>query len=246
MATSVYFNNFQGSQEQFLIEDLVIESIKIYGHDLYYIPRTREAFDPIYGEDTISRFLTPYFVEMYIKSVDGFDGDGDFISKFGLEIRDRVTFTVARRTFNNEVGQYADINRPNEGDLIFFPLNKKMFEIKFVEHEAVFYQLGALQMYDIVCELFEYSNERFETGIDQIDTLFTNNYLTGKNYSIAITDFSILTEDSNPFYLLDEDGFKILLDNIDESELGESDAIQEESDTFIDFSEHDPFAEGNY
>lgn len=244
MATSVYFNNFQSSQEQLLIEDLIIESIKIYGHDLYYLPRTRVAFDNIYSEDTLSEFNAAFFIDMYIKNVDGFDGDGDFISKFGLEIKDRVTFTIARRVFNNEVGTVAELDRPREGDLIFFPLNNKIFEIKFVEHEAIFYQLGSLQTYDIVCELFEYSSERFSTGLNIIDNLFVNNYLTSVNYSSAITDFALQTEDSNPYYLTDELGFKL----VDESFAitGDNEDIESEAATFIDFSEINPFAEGTY
>jgi hypothetical protein len=246
MATSVFFNNFQSSQEQFLIEDLVIESIKIYGHDVYYIPRVRVAFDKIYGEDTLSEFRDSYFIEMFIKNVDGFDGDGDFISKFGLEIRDRVTFTIARRTFNNEIGLNNNAVRPFEGDLIFFPLNKKIFEIKFVEHEAIFYQMGALQTYDLVCELFEYSSERFSTGIDFIDTLFTDNYLTGKNYSEVISDYSFITEDTNPYQIITEDGYRIIQEDSSNTTLGDSTELQTEADAFIDFSEMDPFAEGTY
>lgn len=244
MATSVFFNNFQSSQEQFLIEDLVIESIKIYGYDLYYLPRTRVAFDTIYNEDTLSEFKQALSVEMYIKNVDGFDGDGDFMSKFGLEIRDRVTFTIARRVFNNEVGAELLLNRPQEGDLIFFPLNNKIFEIKFVEHEAIFYQLGSLQTYDLTCELFEYSSERFSTGIDIIDNLYVNNYLTDTNYSEAITDFALQTEESNPYFLLDEDGYKLLDEQF--STDGDDEQIQTESNVFVDFSEMDPFAEGTY
>lgn len=244
MATSVYFNNFNATGEQILIEDLVIESIKIYGHDVYYLTRVREGFDSIYGEDPVPRFPYADMVEMYIKNFDGFEGDGDFISKFGLEIKDRVTFTISRRVFNNEVGTLHELMRPREGDLIFFPLNNKVFEIKFVEHEAIFYQLGALQTYDLVCELFEYSNERFFTGVDIIDTLFTNNYMTGINYSEAITDFVLQTEDSNPYDLLDEAGYKIVDEQF--AIAGDNEEIQTESDNFIDFSEFDPFAEGTY
>lgn len=247
MATSVYFNNFQSSQEQTLIEDLVIESIRIYGHDVYYLPRTRNAFDSIYNEDTLSSFNSSHFVEMYIKSVDGFQGDGDFISKFGLEIKDRVTFAIARRVFNDEVGAELSLIRPREGDLIFFPLNNKIFEIKFVEHEAIFYQLGALQLYELSCELFEYSNETFTTGINIVDTLFTQNYLSNTNFSIETTDSSILTEGTIVYELTDEDGYKLLLESA-EVNIADSDSneIQSESDAFIDFSERDPFAEGTY
>lgn len=246
MATSVYFNNFQASQEQLLIENLIIESIKIYGHDVYYLPRTRVAFDEIYKEDTLSEFNTAHFVDMYIKNVDGFDGDGDFISKFGLEIRDRVTFSIARRTFNDEVGSVIEINRPREGDLIYFPLNRKVFEIKFVEHEAIFYQLGSLQLYDIQCELFEYSNEKFKTGIQEIDLLYINNLVSDTNYSSSVTNFSIQTEDANPYTLLAEDGYMLVDEQFQIDTLGDNEEIEQEADTFIDFSEIDPFAEGTY
>ena len=128
MTKGAFYNAFK-SKEQFLIEDLVIESIRIYGHEVFYLPRTRIAYDSVYGEDVLSEFRSSYIIEMFIKNIDGFDGDGDFISKFGLEIRDRVTFSIARRTFNNEIGSNTNAVRPNEGDLIFLPLNKKIFEI---------------------------------------------------------------------------------------------------------------------
>lgn len=244
MSTNVFFNNFKSSQEQLLIEDLIIESIKIYGQDMYYIPRTRVAFDPVYGEDPLSEFNTAFFIELFIKNIDGFQGDGDFISKFGLEIRDRVTFSVARRVFNDEIGSVIEINRPREGDLIFFPLNRKIFEIKFVEHEAIFYQLGALQMFDLQCELFEYSSEKFNTGIPDIDDLFVSVLADDVNYSMALSDFSIQTEDKNPYLLVNEQGFLIVDEQYNIA--GENEEIEAEADTFIDFSEMDPFSEGAY
>ena len=108
---------------------------------------------------------------MYIKNIEGFAGEGDFLSKFNIQIRDQVTFSIARRVFEHEVGIYEGSIRPNEGDLIYLPLNRKLFEIKFVEHEAIFYQLGSLQLYDLKCELFEYNNEFIQTGIDNVDAL---------------------------------------------------------------------------
>lgn len=173
MAKNYYFENFENSMEQSLIEDLVIESIKIYGIDAWYIPRTLVGKDDILNEDDLSTFNEAYMAEMYIKSVDGFEGEGDFLSKFGLEIRDSVTLTIARRTYEDEVGTYRTSNtRPMEGDLIYLPLNKKIFEIQHVEHESIFYQMGSLQMYDLRAELFEYSGERFRTGQNFIDSKF--------------------------------------------------------------------------
>jgi hypothetical protein len=240
MATNFFFNNFQNSQEQLLIEDLIIESIKIYGHDVYFIPRNPVSVDEIYGEDPLHEYIHAVPVEMFIKNIEGFAGEGDFLSKFNIQIRDQITFTIARRTFTNEVGQLEFLNRPREGDLIFFPLNSKIFEIKFVEHEAIFYQLGALQTYDLKCELFEYNNEYFGTGIEAVDKL-------SQNYSLDQSVYGILTENGLP--LTDEEGYHILQEVFDinlNDVTANNDEIETEADTFIDFTERDPFSEGTY
>lgn len=169
MATNPYFNHFQNAPEQNLHQDLIIESIKNFGIDVYYLPRTLVNLDSLYLEDTISEFSNAYLIEMYVKSVDGFEGEGDFISRFGLEIRDQVTFSVARRRWDNL--EILDYVRPKEGDLIFFPLNKKLYEIRFVEHESMFYQFGKLPIYDLTCELFQYDDQSIDTGIDDIDVI---------------------------------------------------------------------------
>ena len=170
MATNPHFQHFDATNEQYLVQDLIIESIKIYGHDVYYMPRTLVNEDTLYSEDTISAFNDAYVVEMYIKNVDGFEGEGDFMSRFCLEIRDQITFSVAQRTFKNLLLD-STYDRPKEGDIIYFPLTKKVFEIRFVEHESVFYQTGALQTYDLVCELFQYEDQAIDTGIDDIDKI---------------------------------------------------------------------------
>ena len=126
MATNFFFNNFQNSQEQLLIENLIIESIKIYGHDIVYVPRKRVAVDQLLNEDPLREYIHAVPVEMYIKNVEGFEGEGDFLSKFNLQIRDQITFSVARRVFADEVGTIESIDRPQEGDLIFFPLNSEL------------------------------------------------------------------------------------------------------------------------
>lgn len=175
MATNFYFNNFNNSQEQLLIESLIIESIKIYGHDLFYLPRTEVAKDSLYLQDDLSSFNAAYNIEMYVKNVEGFGGEGDLFSRFGVEIRDQVTFVVAQSVFNEEIQSQTSLIRPREGDLLFLPLNGKVFQIKFVEHEAVFYQMGSLQTYELTCELYEYSGERLNTGIDIIDNIARDN-----------------------------------------------------------------------
>jgi len=186
VATNFYFNNFSNSQEQSLVEDLVTESIKIYGHDVYFLPRTIVARDSLYNQDDLSRFDSAYLVEMYIKNVEGFEGEGDLFSRFGVEIRDQITFVISQRTFDNEIGTSVTLTRPREGDIIFFPLNNKAFQIKFVEHEAVFYQMGALQTYEMSCELFEYSGEQFNTGIDIIDKIEEDNAPARSLYLTAV------------------------------------------------------------
>lgn len=237
MATNFYFNNFNNSQEQLLIENLIIESIKIYGQDMFYIPRTTKSYDALYTEDDSPEYNSAFLVELYIKSIDGFQGDGDFLSKFGLEIRDRVTLTIARRVFSEEIGTANGLIRPREGDLIYFPLNNKIFQIKFVEHEAIFYQLGALQTYDLQCELFEYSNEKFNTGIPQIDELddpYQNNPSTG----------TMSLEDGISFAV--ENGDNFAFENYSQGSAlqEENDFFQEQANAFIDFTEIDPFSEG--
>ena len=245
MATNFYFNNFQSSGEQTLLEDLIIEAIKIYGEDMYYAPRKLGNFDKLYTADDQSYYDQAYMVEMYIKSVNGFTGDGNFMSKFGLEIRDEVTFSVAQRTFNSEVGAYTTQPRPNEVDLIYFPLNNKCFQIKSVSKLEMFYQMGGLQTWELTCELFEYSNEDLDTGIPGIDSLQTK-------MSTNILDFSITDEEGN--YLTDEDENYIItqLYNLEEELPGVindtlntgTDNFQTGSNDFIDFSSVDPFSEG--
>jgi len=167
MPTNTYFRNFDARNEQELLHSLVTESIQIYGHDVNYIPRTLVNEDTILGEDSISEYKDAYSIEMYIKSVDGFEGEGDLVSKFGLEIRDQIVFSVARRAFEG-----LDIGvRPKEGDLIYFPLTEKLFQIMFVEHETPFYQTGALPTFDLTCELFTYSDEKLDTGVEEVDVI---------------------------------------------------------------------------
>lgn len=175
MATSQYFNNFSAStiNEQRLMEDVIVESIKIMGHDVYYIPR--EGFnetDFLFGENVQSKFERAYQVEMYLANVEGYEGDGDFFSKFGLEIRDTSNFIVSRKSFERYIPSSLAI-RPKEGDLIFVPLMRKLFEIKFVEEELMFFSLGKRSpyIYELRCELFRYSNESIDTGVEEIDEI---------------------------------------------------------------------------
>jgi len=243
MATNFYFNNFQNSQEQLTLENLIIESIKMYGQDMEYVPRTIVNKDEIYGADDISRYDTHYPIEMYIKSVDGFGGDGNFMSKFGLEIRDQVTFSVAQRIFDGEVGSQTAQTRPNEGDLVWFPLNQKLFKVMYVNKFEMFYQLGALQTWELTCELFDYSSEILNTGIEAIDQL-------QKDLSLNIYDWSIKVDaddDTDGQLLSNENEDVIVVESFTIEEidpLADNQYIQNESDDILDFSNRDPFSEG--
>jgi len=184
MATNVYFNPFplnQITSEQLLVEDLLIESLKIYGMDVYYLPRSSEdVVDYIYGEDSNKQYTAAYPIELYLENVTGMDGEGDFISKFGLEIRDEITLLVSRRRFAATVPQ----KRPNEGDLIYVPLVQNFFEISFVEHEnnqSMFYTLGRgrganVYVYALKLKQFVFSNELISVGIKEVDDQIRDAY----------------------------------------------------------------------
>ena len=173
MATNHYFNHYgTNTADQRLIESIIIESIKVYGIDLHYMPRTLVNEDKLFGEDRISQFNDSRIIEMYIKNVDGFEGEGTFVSNFGLEVRDQITLTVSRRRFRelNFEGDGRD-KEPKAGDLIFFPLTDGLFQILDVQATNTFYQTGSLQTFDLVCELFAYSDEKIDTGIEEIDDI---------------------------------------------------------------------------
>jgi hypothetical protein len=166
VALNPYFNKFKNLPEQNLIEDLTIEAIKIHGMEMFYLPREMIRKDDFFGEAPYSRFSTFKMIEMYMDTTTAFEG-GDMFTKFGFEIRDSVKFTVSRKRFKRETG----MDRPMEGDLLFLPLNNGLFEIKFVEHENPFYQLGKRLTFQLTCELFQYSEEKMETGIPEIDVV---------------------------------------------------------------------------
>lgn len=182
--TNVYFSHGTRN-EQYLVEDLIIESLRMYGNEVYYIPRTLVSKDDILGEDRLSEFKTAFPIEMYFENIDNFAGQGAFIQKFGLMVEQSATLVVARRRWDQFVGRYGVTtlpNRPNEGDLIYFPLSKGLFEVKFVQHQDPFYQLGKLYVYKLQVELFQYSSERIDTGVSTID-----NFETLKTFSTNLS-----------------------------------------------------------
>ena len=207
MAVNPYFKDYSG--EQNLLEDLTIEIIKTMGRDMVYLPRDKYEQDLLFGEQKGVFFKHGIPLEMYIDSVVGFEGQGDIASKFGIEIKDNLFLTVSKKRFIQEIQtRFPQITRPLEGDLIYFPLAKAIFEINFVEHENPFYQLGKLFSYKLTCQLFTYDQEEIQTGNTDIDAADTENHgLTGENDQIESIESSI---------------------------------------NLIDFTEIDPFSEGNY
>ena len=188
MPTNSYFT--QGTTgEQNLVGDLVKEQIKMFGTDVYYIPRVIVDEDPAFGEDSLSKFDDAYLIEAYLENVQGFGGDGDLYSKFGVRISDQVNFIISRDRFTELVDDNTTLiveGRPNEGDLVYFPLAQKLFQIQYVEYETPFFQLGKIHTWGLKCELYEYSDEDFDTGVDAIDkvernfaTTITINFATG-------------------------------------------------------------------
>ena len=176
MPRNVYFSH--GTQgEKRLYEDIIIESLRIYGHDCYYIPRTIVNESSVFNESELSKFGDAYMIEMYVDSVDGYEGDGTLLSKFGLEVRNQISFVLSRKRWNNLIGRFGnepnELIRPKEGDLIYLPLVKGLFEIRFVDGDTPFYQLQNMPTYRLTCELFEYGDEAIDTGIAEVDTFET-------------------------------------------------------------------------
>lgn len=277
MARNKFFNQYTSvASEQTLLEDLIIESIKIYGIDAYYLPRTHVNLDRLYGEDASMYFDDAISLELFVKSFDGFMGQEDFISKFGLQIDESINFTMAQKRFNQilkpsvlteysynlllEDGKqllwqdeslsetdgreivnydYSDILRPREGDLVWIPMMNFMYEIKFVENTETFYQLGRLYTYEIRCERFEYSSEKIDTDVSEIDTI-------EDTFSMATDTFEELLAEDGDKLLFEDSGTILSEGNLiqDRDVDSNNDYLQKaiEDDDIIDFSEANPFA----
>ncbi len=175
MALNPFF--LQGSPgEQRLIQDLINEQLQIYGVEVTYIPRKFVNKSTIIEEVQSSKFDDNFLLEAYVNTYEGYSGAGDIMTKFGVSLRDEITLTISKERFEDFIAPFLNIDeyeiatRPREGDLIFFPLGTRLFEVKFVEHEQPFYQLGKNYVYQLQCELFEYEDEIIDTGVDEIDT----------------------------------------------------------------------------
>ena len=261
MPVNHYFQGGDGigsSEEKKLFENLILEGLKIYGHDVYYLPRTLVNRDLILGEDVASKFNAAYLCEMYMDTIEGFGGEQELISKFGLEIREDSTFTVSKRRWNDLVEDPATLikaDRPNEGDLIYFPLMNSFFEIQFVEDQEPFFQLGNLPVYKLRVTRFEYSSERLDTGVSDIDAAEDKYSLDMLNHQMTLEaeEGSLLLENDSAsgesnYFLLETYDLQTqspYADNIDlDNEAGFDTASV--SDDILDFTERNPFGEVDF
>ena len=251
MPTNVYFDTGTTS-EQRLYEDLIIEQLKIYGQDVYYLPRKLANKDTIFGEDPASSFDDSYIIEMYVDNTDGYMGEQEIIKKFGLELRDDIKFTVSKLRWETLISNNSDLvaERPQEGDIVYFPTTKAFFEIQFVEHEQPFYQQSALPVYKLSCTKFEYSSERIDTGIVEIDA--TEDALSTDTmafqFSLENETGAFVMESSVGAidYLVNEEFTMATQQPVDQGKAFETAAgtnTSSTADDILDFSERNPFGE---
>lgn len=246
MPTNFYFQSgIPGgrSSEQLLMEDIIIECLKIYGFDVYYIPRSSVNEDDILTEDPLNKYESAYPLEMYMSNITGFEGEGDLLTKFGVEIRDTATFIVARRRWDEVVAKDGNAQlttRPAEGDVLYFPLTKSYFEIRRVETKDPFFQVGKLYVFKLECELMQYSSERFETNIAEIDE-------AASQKAIDIGAYEIKLESGDAFLLEYYAASKLISEAFNLSTIDAS----AQNETFrgdidiLDFSERNPFGDIN-
>lgn len=254
MPTNFYFqsgNTMGTTNEQRLVEDLVIESLKIYGHDVFYIPRTVVNRDTIFDEDALSQFTQAYPLEMYLENVDGFEGEGDLFTKFGIEIRDQANFILSKRRWEQMVdstGQLSDGStlssfqltaRPAEGDLLYFEKTGSIFEIKYVEFQNPFYQLGKIYVFRLQCELFEYSSEVFDTGIAALDGVVDDLSLDALRFQFELESGDLFLKEDGGCIVLEDFATQRSLTNTDNADI---DTFQEQ-EGILDFTEINPFGE---
>ena len=251
MPTNVYFDTGTTS-EQRLYEDLIIEQLKIYGQDVYYLPRKLANKDTIFGEDPASSFDDSYIIEMYVDNSDGYMGEQEIIKKFGLELRDDIRFTLSKLRWEQLIKKNSDLvaERPQEGDLVYFPTTKAFFEIQFVEHEQPFYQQSALPVYKLSCTRFEYSSERIDTGIAEIDKVEDALSTDTMNLQFTLENEvgSLLLENDLGAinYFINEEFTMATQQPVDQGKAFETAAgtnTSSTSDDILDFSERNPFGE---
>jgi len=230
------------NNEQLLHEDLIIECLKIYGFEVLYLPRTTVNLDTILNEDVLNKYTQAYPLEMYLTDVNGFTGEGDLLTKFGVELRDQANFIVSRRRWDQSVARAGSVQlstRPAEGDLLFFPKTKSFFEIRRVEGTDPFFQIGKLYVYNLFCELFQYSSESVNTNRSDIDDIERIDSLDIRNFDLLLENESrMLLEFNTPSSIILE-SFNIT----DKDSLAQNDVFDTESVGILDFSEKNPFGD---
>ena len=244
MPTNVYFDSGT-TAEQRLYENLIIEQLRAFGHDVYYLPRKLVNEDTLFGEDRLSSFNDAYIIEMYLDNVEGFEGQKEMMTRFGLDMQDEATWVVSKRRFEQLISLDQNLivsSRPNEGDLIYFPKAKKLFEIGFVDHDDPFYQLNNLPVFKMRCRTFEYSSEGLNTGISDIDAIETSESTDALGYQIVLETAT----ESGTNHLITENGAFIVqedynIDVIDTS--SDSQFFETQGDSILDFTERNPFGE---
>ena len=261
MPVNHYFQDGNGignTAEKRLYEDLIIEGLKIYGQDVYYLPRTLVNRDLILGEDMLSKFSSALLLEAYMETTEGFAGEQEIVNKFGLEIREDTTFMIAKKRFNQAVDEKATLvkeGRPNEGDIIYMPLMNSFFEIQFVEDQEPFFQLGQLPVYKLRCTRFEYSSERLDTGVSDIDAAEDKYSLDQLAHQMSLEneDGALLLEadgaDSSSNYLLLETyNIQTQSPYADNNDLDTQAGFDTSStaDDILDFTERNPFGEVDF
>jgi len=252
MPTNVFFDTGTTS-EQRLYEDLIIEQLKIYGQDVYYLPRKLANKDTIFGEDPASSFDDSYIIEMYVDNTEGYMGENEIIKKFGLELRDDITFVVSKLRWETLISNNTDLQtslRPNEGDLVYFPTTNAFFEIQFVEHEAPFYQQSALPVYKLSCTKWEYASERLDTGITSIDATEDDLSTDTMQFQFALENetgsFVLESSIGAIDYLINESFTMATQQPVDTGQAFETAAgttTSSTADDILDFSERNPFGE---
>lgn len=231
------------SSEQNLYEDLIIESMKIYGVEVYYLPRKPFNPDKILTEDPYNSYEYAYPIEMYMENVNGYEGNDELITKFGLEIRDQANFVVSRKRWGDTVSSKGNtiLNRPAEGDIIYMPLTQSLFEIRKVDSQTPFFQVGKLFVYRMSCELMQYSNEVFNTGVDEIDNLFNQ-------FADPLDNFEMLQENGEAL-VTEANELSPIINEAQTTNnnpgAADNDYFTAEADNVIDFSERNPFGEVN-
>ena len=261
MPVNHYFQDGNGignTAEKRLYEDLIIEGLKIYGQDVYYLPRTIVNRDLILGEDMLSKFSSALLLEAYMETTEGFAGEQEIVNKFGLEIREDTTFMIAKKRFNQAVDEKATLvaeGRPNEGDIIYMPLMNSFFEIQFVQDQEPFFQLGQLPVYKLVCTRWEYSSERLDTGVSTIDAAEDKYTLDQLQHQFSLeneTGSLVLENDSASgdvnYLLLETYNLQTQSTYADNNDLDTAAGFDTSStaDDILDFTERNPFGEVDF